>query len=206
MKHIVTLIAASVASIASAQLINGNFEQPALGFRSVGNGQTWGNWTCSGPSDIEYVKAEFNPGLFNLPLSAYEGEYWIDLCGVGLPSGIFQDVQNLNAGGIYNISFAQAGNVWGPNFNFAMDVLWNNQVVASFSSIHGGSNGANMGWQIRDVDVVALAGVNRLAFRATTATSARGAAIDAVSLTLVPAPGSMMALTIGGAIALRRRR
>ncbi len=206
MRHIATLIAASIASISSAQLINGNFEQPALGFRSVGNGQTWGNWTCSGPSDIEYVKAEVNGNLPNLQLSAYEGEYWIDLCGVGQPSGIYQDVQNLDAGSIYNISFAQAGNVWGPNFNFAMNVLWNNQVVASFSSIHGGSNGANMGWQIRDVDVVAIAGVNRLAFRATTATSARGAAIDAVSLTLVPAPGSIVAVALGGCIAYRRKR
>ncbi len=206
MRNIVAIIAASVASIASAQLINGNFEQPALGFRTVQPGQTWGNWTCSGPSDIEYVKAEFNPGLFNLPLSAYEGEYWIDLCGVGAPSGIYQDVQNLSAGSFYRVEFAKSGNVWGQDFNFAMDVLWNNQVVASFSSIHGGFDGANMNWQLRSVDVLAATGINRLEFRATTGLNARGAAIDDVTLNLIPAPGSALALVLGGLAAARRRR
>ena len=90
--------------------------------------------------------------------------------------------------------------------NFAMDVLWNNQVVASFSSIHGGSNGANMNWQLRSVDVLAQAGINRLEFRATTGLNARGAAIDDVTMNLIPAPNTSIALVAGGLAAVRRRR
>jgi len=119
---------------------------------------------------------------------------------------LYQNIQNLDAGSVYNISFAQAGNVWGANFNFSMSVLWNNQVVGTFSSIHGGSNGANMGWQIRDVNVTAIAGVNRLEFRALTATSARGAAIDDVRMTLIPAPGVAGLAAMGGLVSLRRKR
>jgi hypothetical protein len=206
MKSIALVALLGLASIANAQLINGNFEAPGSGFRSVGNGQTWGNWTCSGPNDIEFVRAEQNANLFNLQFSAYEGEYWIDLCGVGAASGIFQNVQNLSAGSVYNISFAQAGNVWGANFNFSMSVLWNGQVVGTFSSIHGGSNGANMGWQIRDVQVTAIAGANRLEFRANNATAARGAAIDDVRMTLIPAPSAASLLAFGGLASLRRKR
>jgi hypothetical protein len=203
-----SVIAAAVmaSGAASAQVLNGGFEEPGLGFRSVANGQTWGNWTCSGPNDIEYVKAEPNGALFNLDKSAYEGSYWIDLCGVGQASGIYQNVQNLEAGSTYRISFAQAGNVWGANFNFVMNVLWNDQVVGTFSSVHGGSNGANMNWQLRDVDVVAQSGVNKLGFKAVTATAARGAAIDAVKLTLVPTPGAGAVLAMGGVLLSRRRR
>lgn len=206
MKSVALVALLGLASITNAQLINGNFEAPGSGFRSVGNGQTWGGWTCSGPNDIEFVRAEQNNNLFNLQFSAYEGEYWIDLCGVGAASGLYQNIQNLDAGSVYNISFAQAGNVWGQNFNFSMNVLWNNQVVGTFSSIHGGSNGANMGWQIRDVNVTAIAGVNRLEFRALTATSARGAAIDDVRMTLIPAPGVAGLAAMGGLVSLRRKR
>ncbi len=206
MKLAATLVLTCASAASFGQLINGNFEAPGSGFRSVGNGQSWGGWTCSGPSDIEFVHAVSNPNLFNLQLSAYEGSYWIDLCGVGAASGIFQNVSGLNAGSTYRISFAQAGNVWGPNFNFAMNVLWNNQVVGSFSSIHGGSNGAFMNWRLREVDVVAGPGTNRLEFRATTATSARGAAIDDVRLTLIPTPGVASLAGLGGLVALRRRR
>lgn len=206
MKKLLGLVVAgcavgSACGGAFGQLLNGNFEQPGSGFRSVASGQTWGNWTCTGPSDIEYVKAEFNAGLPNLALSAYEGQYWIDLCGVGQPSGIAQNISNLSSGSLYNIQFAQAGNVWGGNFNFSMNVLWNNQVVATYSSVHGGNDGANMGWQVRSVDVLAQPGVNRLEFRAVTAINARGPAIDDVQLTLVPTPGAAAMLGLAAAAA-----
>ncbi|MBU6413964.1 MAG: hypothetical protein KGS45_10865 [Planctomycetes bacterium] len=74
MKSVALVALLGLASITNAQLINGNFEAPGSGFRSVGNGQTWGNWTCSGPNDIGFVHATQNANLFNLQFSAYEGE------------------------------------------------------------------------------------------------------------------------------------
>lgn len=200
------LVLAALCLPASAAIVNGGFEQPDQGFRTVLPGQTYGNWTCAGPSDIEFVKAEPNPALPNLQFSAYEGSFWIDLCGVGAASAIYQDIPSLAAGDVYRISFAQAGNVWGPNFNFVMNVVWNNDVVATFSSVHGGFDGTQMNWSLRDVDVTAQAGTNRLMFQAVTATSARGAAIDAVTMTLVPAPGSMCIAGAGLMLLSRRRR
>jgi hypothetical protein len=191
---------------ASAAILNGGFEQPDQGFRSVLPGQTYGNWTCAGPGDIEFVRAEPNPSLPNLQFAAYEGSYLIDLCGVGAASAIYQDIPSLAAGDIYRISFAQSGNVWGPNFNFEMNVVWNNDIVATFSSVHGGSDGTQMNWSLRGVDVVALAGTNRLMFQAVTATSARGPAIDSVAMTLVPAPSAMGVAGIGLMLLSRRRR
>lgn len=207
-----TTHAAIIAALAAfsahthAAIINGGFEQPNQGFHSVQPGQTYGGWTCAGPSDIEFVHAEPNGSLPNLQFSAYEGEYWIDLCGVGAASAIYQDIPSLNAGDIYRISFAQSGNVWGPNFNFVMNVLWNNTVVGTFSSVQGGNDGTQMNWLLRGVDVVAQSGTNRLTFQAVTATNARGPAIDAIGMTLVPAPGVLGVAATGLMLFSRRRR
>lgn len=205
-KIALAIIVSVPACVASANVINGGFEQPDLGFRSVQPGQTWGNWTCAGPSDIEYVEAVPNGNLPNLQFSAYEGDYWIDLCGVGQASSIYQDIPSLAAGDQYRISFAQAGNVWGSNFNFVMNVVWNGSVVATFSSVHGGNDGTQMNWTLRDVDVTAQAGTNRLQFQAVTATSARGPAIDAVGMTLIPAPSAAALCGVGALVFAGRRR
>ena len=204
----VLLTVCGAATGLSAQIINGGFEEPDLGFRSVAAGDTYGGWTNAGPGNIEFVRAEFRPGLFNLPLSAYEGSYWIDLVGVGNPSAIYQDVAGLTPGAAYVVEWAQAGNVWGSNFAFTMEVLWNGVVVASNTQIHGGSNGEFMNWQEREVQVIAdpAGGPNRLSFRATNGLNARGAALDDVSIRLVPAPAASILLAGFGALASRRRR
>lgn len=194
------------APVAFGQLVNGSFEEPDAGFHSVGPGQTYGGWTCEGPSDIEFVNVDTNPNLPNLELSDYHGEYWVDLCGVGQPSGIYQDLADLAAGQQFQIDFGMSANVWGPNFNFSMAVLWNGQVVDTFSLVRGGNDGAFMNWEDKSVTVTAQAGTNRLTFRALTATSARGAAIDGIEMFPVPAPSALALLGMGGLVATRRKR
>lgn len=194
------------APVALGQLVNGSFEEPDEGFRSVGAGQTYAGWTCEGPNDIEFVYVIPNPGLPNLEVSDYHGEYWVDLCGVGAASGIFQDVEGLDAGQQYQIDFGMSANVWGPDFNFAMAVLWNGQVVETFSLVRGGSDGAFMNWEDKSVTVTAQPGPNRLTFRALTATAARGPAIDGIEMFLVPAPSALALLAMGGLVTTRRRR
>ncbi len=202
------LLSCALASSVSAQVVNGGFEAPGTGFQSVSNGQTFGNWTNLGPTDIEFVHAVPNGSLPNLQFSAFEGQYWIDLVGVGSPSAITQAITGLEVGGRYRISWAQAGNVWGGNFAFTMQVLWNGNVVAENTQTHGGSNGQFMNWQQRFVDVTAndTGGPNQLTFRATTGINARGAALDAVSIALIPAPGAAALLAVAGLAATRRRR
>lgn len=194
------------APFASAQIVNESFEDPDEGFHSIGAGQTYHGWTCEGPNDVEIVYVTPNPALPGLEVSDYNGEYWVDLCGVGAPSGLYQEIAGLAAGQAYQIDFGFSANVWGPDFNFVMDVLWNNQVVGTFSTIRGGNNGALMNWEDKFVTVTAQPGDNRLTFRAITATSARGPAIDNIIMTAVPAPGAAALLGMGALVAVRRRR
>jgi hypothetical protein len=208
-KSIALAATLAAASVASGQVINGGFEQPnGGGISSVGPGATYGNWTNAGPSGIEFVQAVPNGGLPGLEFSAYEGQYWVDLVGVGAPSAIFQNITGLVPGGQYQIDWAQAGNVWGANFDFTMEVVWNNAIVASYTQNHGGFDGAAMNWQLHSVVVTAnlTAGPNQLMFRAVTGGGARGPALDAVSMTLVPSPGAAALLGVGAVTGLRRRR
>lgn len=201
-------IVGAFASVASAQLTNGGFEQPNTGFRTVASGQTFGGWTNLGPGNIEFVQAVPHPSLNNLQFSAYEGQYWIDLVGTQQPSAISQTLTNLESGGFYRISWAQAGNVWGGNFAFTMQVLWNGIVVAENTQTHGGNNGQFMNWVERSVIVQANLenDLNVLTFRAITGGSARGPALDAVSITLIPTPSAAAMLGLGTLLATRRRR
>ncbi len=202
------LCACALATSASAQVINGGFEAPNSGFVTVNSGQTFGNWTNTGPGNIEFVQAVPNGNLPNLQFSAFEGQYWIDLVGTQQPSAISQAITGLNPGGQYRISWAQAGNVWGSNFDFTMQVLWNGDVVAENTQTHGGNNGQFMNWQERFVDVTAnlTAGPNQLTFRAITGANSRGPALDAVSIAPIPAPAAAAVLGLAGLGALRRRR
>jgi hypothetical protein len=209
MRQILGLVVASAcAGVASANVINGGFELPDLGFRTVASGQTYGDWTNLGPGDIEFVQAVPHPILNNLQFSAHEGEYWIDLVGVGRPSAIAQDLTGLVPGAQYRINWAQAGNVWGSDFAFTMQVVWNGVVVAENTQVHGGSDGRQMNWQERYVDVTAnlTAGPNQLIFRATTGGSNRGAALDSVSIEAIPAPGAAALLGLAGLAVARRDR
>lgn len=207
--HVAGVVFAGVlTSGAAGQLVNGGFEVTGTGITTVNAGQTFGGWTNQGPGGIEFVRAEPNGSLPGLQFSAFEGQYWIDLVGVGSPSAISQAITGLTPGGQYRISWAQAGNVWGNNFAFTMQVLWNGQVVAENTQTHGGFNGAFMNWQERFVDVTAnlTAGPNQLTFRATTGANARGPALDAVSLTAIPTPGAMGVMALGALVVGRRRR
>jgi hypothetical protein len=193
---------------ASAQVFNGGFEQPGLGFRTVLAGQTYGGWTNAGPGNIEFVHTNTDLGLPGLQFSAYEGQYWIDLVGTQNPSAIYQDLTGLIPGQPYLIEWAQAGNVWGPNFAFTMRVLWNGVPVAEYTQTHGGNDGRFMNWQLRSVVVTAslTSSTNRLQFQAITGGAARGPALDAVSVTLVPGPGAAALLGGLGVLGVRRRR
>lgn len=201
-------IVGALASVASAQVTNGGFEEPNTGFRTVSSGQTFGGWTNLGPGNIEFVQAVPNGNLPGLQFSAYEGQYWIDLVGTQQPSAISQSLTTLEPGSFYRINWAQAGNVWGGNFAFTMQVLWNGIVVAENTQTHGGSNGQFMNWVERSVIVQANLenDLNVLTFRAITGTTARGPALDAVTITLVPAPGAAAMLGLGTLLVARRRR
>jgi len=198
------LVVALSAAPACADVFNGGFELPGTGFQSVGAGATFGGWTCAGPSGIEFVHATPSAQLPGLEASAYEGQYWIDLTGVGAPSGIYQDLVT-TAGVQYEVSFAMAGNVWSGAQIMNMNVLWNGGVAGSFSHNTAGRTAFDMGWTVHTVTVVGT-GSDRLQFQGLSGSQAAGVALDAVAMRVVPAPVSAGVLAVGGMLLARRRR
>lgn len=188
-----------------ATIVNGSFEQPGSGFRTVQPGQTWGGWTCSGPNAIEFVDINGNPNLPGLNLSGYDGNYWIDLTGTQAPSGIRQDIATV-AGQQYRVDFAMAGNIWSGPQLMRLRVNWNGAEVGLFEHSTAGHTGANFGWTLRSVFVTGTGGNDRLEFRGLTGGNAAGVALDAVSIHLVPAPSAAAMLGAGALLSLRRRR
>jgi len=195
----------SVSSALGATITNGSFEQPGTGFRTVQPGQTWGNWTCSGPNGIEFVDINGNASLPGLSQSGYDGNYWIDLTGVGAPSGIYQDVATVS-GQQYRIDFAMAGNIWSGAQLMRLRVNWNGAEVGLFEHNTAGHTGANFGWTLRSVFVTGTGGADRLEFRGLTGSAAAGVALDAVSIHDVPAPAGAAVIVAGSLLGLRRRR
>ena len=195
---------ALLALPASAQLLNGGFEDPGLGFKSVASGATYGNWTNGGPSGIEFVHAIPSGSLPGLEFSAYEGSYWIDLVGTASPSSIYQDVVTV-PGTQYEISFAYAGNPYSGAQIMNMDALWNGAIQGSYSHNTAGHSGPDMGWTVYSF-VVTGTGSDRLMFRGTSGSAAAGPALDAVTMTIVPAPGTLALASLLGLAGARRRR
>lgn len=197
-------VLAMCAGAVQGQVVNGGFEDPDQGFMTVNPGQTFGSWTCDGPSAIEFVEAVPAGHLPGLEFSAYEGSYWIDLVGTGSPSGIHQDVVT-TVGQAYEVSFAMAGNPWSGAQIMRMEVLWNGAVVGTFEHDTTGHSGPDMGWTLRDVTVVGT-GVDRLAFRALTGSAAAGPALDAVSMQPIPSTATVVPFAGAMLAAMRRRR
>jgi len=198
------LVLPAASASFGAVILNGSFEQPGTGFRTVGPGSTFGDWTCSGPSDIEFVETVVAPALPGLEASGYDGRYWIDLTGVGAPSGIYQDITT-DIGQPYRVDFAMAGNVWSDAQVMIMDVLWNGTVVGTFQHDTTGHTGFDMGWTQYSV-VVTGSGLDRLQFKGLTGAVSAGVALDAVSITEVPAPASLVIGACGVLVGARRRR
>ncbi len=60
---------------ASAVVVNGGFELPGAGFRTVHAGQTYDGWTAGGPSDTEFVHATVAGPQYEISV-AMAGNVW----------------------------------------------------------------------------------------------------------------------------------
>jgi hypothetical protein len=71
--------------------------------------------------------------------------------------------------------------------------------------VHSGGHGANMNWQERHVDVIAVEGTNRLQFFSPLMVLALGAALDAVLIAPITGPGPLADFMLAGFLGRRRR-
>lgn len=126
----------------------------------------------------------------------------VDMHGTPGPGTIETDVA-VSAGSIYDLSFLYARNLTGASASMGYEVIGASGLLASGSVTHDASS---MSVESEVARFTADGGSVRLRFIATAATNQfAGVTLDAVTLTLIPAPG-VAAVAVAGVVAARRRR
>ncbi len=193
---------------------DGDFETPCGGseFWTFHAPTTFGPWTIP---VVEGV-LESSVDVVKTTWPAATGGQSVDLDGVAR-GAIYQDLATA-FGEQYTLEFAMAGNPdtsWEyPGKTRTMEVWWGNTLVDTlvFDTTGHEAQGSNfkyadIGWQYHQYTVVSQGGQSRLLFKSLTE-GPFGAALDDVSVTLVPEPASLAVLAAGvvcGRSAHRRR-
>jgi hypothetical protein len=194
-------IALFVPVIASAQVLNGDFETPLTvdasgpGYYVVNTGDnvSIGGWTSGGRAGDVSVDVVSQAG-FGAP--AYSGDQFIDLAGTPGPGSIFQDVATVPSLQ-YTLTFAASSN-GGPQI---MDVYWDGGLLDAFVAPAVGT------WDLKTYTVTASGPLTSLGFGSDIGNGSNaGPFLDAVSLAPVPEPASMTALALGAVALIRKRR
>lgn len=169
---VLSLLAMPIAASAQELIVNGSFEEPALG------GNTWTvfanipGWTGTN-CGIE-IQSHSNAGAPDTGVQLVELD---SHCS----SGIYQDVPTV-AGFTYSLSFAfspRAGVV-----DNHLVVQWDGATVASLTA--SGVGNANTVWQYSSYNVSATSPTTRLQFDDASVSNSLGTYLDSVSLTVDP--------------------
>jgi choice-of-anchor C domain-containing protein len=191
---VLTLVCVAVSAQASTIFSDGfNFVTPPSTFITVGNGGTIGPWTVGGDS-VDWIGGYWQPA---------EGNGSIDMSGNA--AGSLSTTLSTVAGQSYMLSFYLAGNPAGGNAVKSLEV----QVGSLNQTFHFDTTGhseGSMGWVLETVSFTA-GGTDILTFTSLD-NNAYGAALDGVTVSSVPEPGSMLFLgsgVIGLAVILRRK-
>lgn len=187
----------AAAAPASADLINGGFEQYELTGGTYAQFDTAipGWYVLDGIGDIEVQN--------NVAGTPYEGEQFVELDSTQ-PTTIAQDVGTV-AGQEYVLSFAFTAR---PGTDILLDnvmgVFWDGLEIFYEAAIDYTPN-----WAVYSFNVTATSGLTTLAFGdlSQNAQNSYGVYLDDVQLTKVPEPATLglLGLALGG-IALSRRR
>jgi choice-of-anchor C domain-containing protein len=159
-----------------------NFVTPPPSYITVAGGGTIGPWSVGGNS-VDWIGGYWQPA---------EDNGSIDMSGGG--PGSLSTTLSTVAGQSYTLSFYIAGNPDGGNVIKSLQVAVGslNQV---FTFDTTGHSEASMGWVLASASFVA-AGSDTLTFTSLD-NNAYGAALDAVSVSSVPEPGTLMMLGSG---------
>ncbi|MCC7290431.1 MAG: DUF642 domain-containing protein [Phycisphaerales bacterium] len=185
------------ASLAGADIVqNGSFETyGGSGNSNIGMGIA--PWVIGSPG-IDIVIPELGEGHYWLPA---DGEVSISLNWFN-PASISQALVT-TPGQPYEVSFWMAAEIYGGPQWRTMDVTWNGALLGSPAFEYTGQGPENMGWTRFSYSALGT-GNDILAFLSTTPANF-GPALDNVSVTAVPVPGTLALMSVG-LLALKRRR
>lgn len=177
-------------------VVNGSFEEyGGSGNSNIGMGIA--PWVIGSPG-IDIVIPELGEGHYYLPA---DGEVSLSLNWFN-PASISQALVT-EPGQSYEVSFWMAAEIYGGTQWRTMDVTWNGALLGSPAFEYTGQGPEEMGWT-RFTFLAEGTGSDTLAFLSTTPANF-GPALDNVSVTAVPVPGTLALMSVG-LIALRRRR
>jgi hypothetical protein len=198
-------LAASIALASSAQagvnlVVNGQFASPALSpgqwSGNVGDGLTGFNgWYNDNPRDWVEIGKSSVYGLSAAPGNS-QGQN-LEVSGNASPATVYQTIDNLTIGQVYNVSWLYGGRVGSTGANTYTDVSFGGTKLATDT----GSSGV---WTANSFDIVATATSEKLSFTGYTpfCGGTCGNEITNVSVSGVPEPSTWAMMLVGfGALA-----
>ena len=189
-------------------VVNGGFESPVVtGFyyNIYTAGQSFTGWTV-GQGSVALFTDQYHPGNSDLP---YQGNQALQLSSTQPGNGsIYQDLAT-TPGTTYEFSFAFASNPFASE-TVSMNVAWGGATVANLSATPT-HDLSDSGWVVESYLVTATQSSTLLEFTNTTPVAdVAGPQIDAVSVSAIPEPSSLVMGLIGltmawGSVLVRRR-
>ena len=185
-------------------IINGDFEEPAIGGTWEIFSEIPGWSLVSGPS------IEIQRGVGGW--SAYDGEQWVELdsdengpgnghfSGEGGSSSIEQSIETI-PGGEYLLTFAFSARP-GVNDNQLL-VEFDDEVVLEASA--SGTGLDNTSWELYELIVTASSDITTLRFSDMSVSNTLGTLLDGVSMTALPGP-AVLGVLLPLLLTPRRRR
>lgn len=217
LRRLTAIAAASLSLAAHAQTVSSDFETGLEGWSSFQNGSFAPVWISPSGSDDGYAQLTDSttgwgyfraPAAFTAQAAQYGGTFSFDLRHEFQGDPVAYKVRVAIIGGGLNLinESVLPTTAW-VNYSFPLDASSGWRVFANISQNY--SNAAPLATQAQME--LALGGISDLFIAADYTPSYAPAdldrtSIDNVSLTVVPAPGAVGLLSLGGLMAARRRR
>lgn len=201
------LAALTITSSASANLVNGGFEDfPVWGYGFYPGSSPTVNWATTAPDNTLEI---WENGFLGTP--AYEGNYFAEL-NANYASTLYQDVNGLGDFNQINWHFAHRGRYGIDTMRLTITDLGADQVFGNgddYVLFQQEFSADNTDWQVHYGSITSIGNLTRFAFEAVDAVggTTQGNLIDfcGFGTSVVPAPGCFALLSFSVFLSKRRR-